>query len=102
MLRHLSPFFSPHPSKVLALGNFHRCEGIEETHLVGAYQITRLVCHEIARISRVFLATWELAGEKHIACVFIAISFVTNYAFSVLSGPYILLSGSSAAPGTAT
>ena len=48
---------------------------------VGTYQISWFFCHENARMSRVFLAAWELAGEKHIACVFIAISFVANYAF---------------------
>ena len=47
---------------------------------MGTYQIKWFLCHENARMSRVFLAAWELAREKHIASVFIAISFVANYA----------------------
>jgi hypothetical protein len=35
---------------------------------VGICQIKWLVRHEIGRTIRVFLATWELAGEKHTAC----------------------------------
>jgi len=50
----------------------------------------------------VFLATWELAGEKHIACVFIAISFVTNLRSRSYLDHTILLTGSSAARGAVT
>jgi hypothetical protein len=71
---------------------------------VGTYQIKWFFCHENVRMSRVFLAAWELAGEKHIACVFIAISFVANYAFRfrVLSGSCILLAGGRSARGAGT
>jgi hypothetical protein len=96
------PFSIRTQARFFAPRNFHRCEGIEATRLIGTYQIEWFFCHENARISRVFLAGWDLAGEKHTACVFIAISFVTNYAFWVLSGPNILLAGSSAARGAVT
>jgi hypothetical protein len=41
------PLFS-HPQQGSCIQIFHRCEGIEATHLIGTHQIRWFVCHGIA------------------------------------------------------
>ena len=87
---------------------YHRCEGIEATHLVRTYR-TRWLCLPRNCPNRPGVSCYNgiswgrtlnplftlslIIAMLALVGVFIEIPFVTNYAFWVLFGAYVLLAG---------
>jgi hypothetical protein len=108
MLWTSSPFFSHTVATLLHSEIYHRCGGIEAPHLVRTYRTKRLCpARKLPESPRCFLLHgigWGrtlnplftlslIIAMLALVGVFIEIPFVTNYAFWVLFGAFVLLAG---------